>query len=278
MKLRMLLHAFFAALCFVGLAVLLLRLLLPSMAFHPTRGVERTPRDAGLAYEDVWLTASDGVRLNGWYVPAANARATLLFFHGNGGNLAWRVGSIEIFHKLGLSVFIIDYRGYGKSEGSPDVAGVGLDAVAAWLWLLENKNTKPEEIVLFGRSLGGAIALELTRSVQPKAVILESTFASPFGVVRVDFLAPLLRLAVGDIWNSRSAARRLTVPALCIHSPDDEIVPFKEGRKLYEALAGEKTFLEIHGGHNEGFMESLPVYYPALDAFLTRHFGPTTEN
>ena len=269
---RFLLHAFFLLLGTLVVLMAAARFLLPSLAFHPTREIIATPADAGLRYEDVTLTADDGVRLHAWYVPAENARATLLFCHGNGGNLSWRVESLRIFHDLGLSSFVFDYRGYGQSEGSPSPEGVARDARAAWNWL-QDRGAASGDIVLFGRSLGGAVALELTRSVRPRALILESTFASPFGVLHLDFMAPLLRAAVGDIWNSREAAERLTVPTLCIHSPDDGIVPFREGRRLYEAVAGEKAFVEIRGSHNGGFLRSREIYVPALDRFLTEHFG-----
>ena len=273
---RFLLYLLQASLLLLGTLVVLMaaaRFLLPSLAFHPTREITATPADAGLRYEDVALTADDGVRLHAWYVPAENARATLLFCHGNGGNLSWRVESLRIFHDLGLSSLVFDYRGYGRSEGSPSPEGIARDARAAWNWL-QDRGSASGDIVLFGRSLGGAVALELTRSVRPRALILESTFASPFGVLHLDFMAPLLRVAVGDIWNSREAAERLTVPTLCIHSPDDGIVPFREGRRLYEAVAGGKAFVEIHGSHNGGFLQSRAIYVPALDRFLTEHFGP----
>ena len=273
---RFLLYLLQASLLLLGTLVVLMaaaRFLLPSLAFHPTREITATPADAGLRYEDVALTADDGVRLHAWYVPAENARATLLFCHGNGGNLSWRVESLRIFHDLGLSSLVFDYRGYGRSEGSPSPEGIARDARAAWNWL-QDRGVASGDIVLFGRSLGGAVALELTRSVRPRALILESTFASPFGVLHLDFMAPLLRAAVGDIWNSREAAERLTVPTLCIHSPDDGIVPFREGRRLYEAVAGEKAFVEIRGSHNGGFLRSREIYVPALDRFLTEHFGP----
>ena len=272
---RFLLYLLQASLLLLGTLVVLMaaaRFLLPSLAFHPTREITATPADAGLRYEDVALTADDGVRLHAWYVPAENARATLLFCHGNGGNLSWRVESLRIFHDLGLSSFVFDYRGYGRSEVSPSPEGIARDARAAWNWL-QDRGVASGDIVLFGRSLGGAVALELTRSVRPRVLILESTFASPFGVLHLDFMAPLLRAAVGDIWNSREAAERLTVPTLCIHSPDDGIVPFREGRRLYEAVAGEKAFVEIRGSHNGGFLRSREIYVPALDRFLTEHFG-----
>jgi fermentation-respiration switch protein FrsA (DUF1100 family) len=241
--------------------------------FAPSARLTHTPTILGLFFEDVILTTSDNVRLHGWYVPAENARATLLFFHGNAGNISNRLNSIKIFHDLGLSVFIFDYRGYGQSEGSPSIEGTALDASAAWRWLTEEKKVPAGKIVVFGRSLGGAIAMELMRGEVPGSLILESTFSSLAEIVRLPFLFPLARLVTGDAWNSAEVARALTVPALCIHSLDDEIVPYRTGRRLYDAIASEKTFLEIHGGHNEGFLDSIDAYVPALDAFLTKRFG-----
>ena len=126
---------------------------------------------------------------------------------------------------------------------------------------------------MFGRSLGGAVAMELTNSVSPGALILESTFSSLAEMAPFPFPAFFVRLLVGDVWNSVRTAAALTVPTLCIHSPNDEIVPYRQGRRVYDAVAGDKTFLDIQGGHNTGFMESLAIYIPALDDFLTKHFG-----
>lgn len=259
-------------LCLV-LLLLFVRYSVASFVFHPDKKIAYTPEDIGLEYEQVYFTTSDGIRLNGWYVPAPESRGTLLFFHGNAGNISHRLESLEVFHGLGLSVFIFDYRGYGESEGKASVEGTALDALAAWKWLAEEKGTPPDKIVVFGRSLGGAVAMELMRHIRPKALILESTFSSLPDMARVKFLTPLVRLLIGDIWNSEEAARTLTVPTLVIHSPEDEIVPFRLGTRLYEALAGEKAFVEIEGGHNEGFSQSMLIYRPALDAFLTARFG-----
>jgi fermentation-respiration switch protein FrsA (DUF1100 family) len=244
---------------------------LPWIVFHPARELEYTPAAMGLSFEDVAIMTSDGLRLHGWYVPAPNARGTLLFCHGNAGNISHRIDSIEIFHNLGLSVLIYDYRGYGQSEGGLSIPGVTLDALAAWKWLTEERSVPSEKIVVFGRSLGGAVAMELMRHVIPRALILESTFSSLPEMARIPFLAPVARLVVGDIWNSAEAASALTVPTLCIHSPDDEIVPYRLGKRLYEAAAGEKYFVEIHGGHNEGFLDSWDIYVPALNVFLTKY-------
>ena len=250
-----------------------MRFMLPQIVFVPTAEIVTTPVVLSIPFDDVTIVTSDGVRLNGWHIPAPGARGTLLFFHGNAGNISHRIDSIKIFHDLKLSVFIIDYRGYGRSEGKPSIPGVTLDALAAWKWLTEEKKIPPENIVVFGRSLGGAIAMELTRHVEPRALILESTFSSLPEMIKIPFMAPVARLIVGDIWNSAEAAATLTAPTLCIHSPDDWIVPYRFGRRLYDAVAGEKTFVQIRGGHNEGFLESMDVYRPALDIFLTKHFG-----
>jgi fermentation-respiration switch protein FrsA (DUF1100 family) len=251
------------------------RFALPWLIFKPSAWFAGAPTPAalGLPFEDVTLSASDGVSLRGWFVPAPNARAVLLFFHGNAGNISHRLSSIEIFHGLGLSVFIFDYRGYGQSGGKASIEGTALDALAAWRWLTEEKKILPREIVVFGRSLGGAVAAELSRSVTPGALILESTFSSLAEMVRIPFLEPLAKLVVGfGVWNSAKAVSASTVPTLCVHSPDDRLVPYRLGKRLYNAVAGEKKFFEIHGGHNEGFLESIDIYRPVLDAFLTRHF------
>jgi len=234
-----------------------------------------TPAVVDLPFDDVALTTEDGVRLNGWYIPAKDARGTLLFFQGNAGNISHRnrLDTIEIFHSLGLSVFIMDYRGLGRSGGSLSIPGATLDALAAWKWLTEEKKVPPEEIVVFGRSLGGAIAMELMRHVTPRALILESTFTSLPEMVRVPFLTPIARLVTGDVLNSIEAAGAVTVPTLCIHSPDDLLIPYSMGRRLYDAVTGEKMFADIRGGHSFGFLESIDVYRPALDMFLTEYFS-----
>jgi fermentation-respiration switch protein FrsA (DUF1100 family) len=257
------------------------RFLLPRVVFMPTADLVTTPGAHGIPFRDVTVTTSDGVGIHGWYVPAkpaGNARGTLLFFHGNAGNISWRIDSIKFFHDLGLSVFIIDYRGYGQSGGAPSIPGTALDALAAWRWLTEENGTRADEIVVFGRSLGGAVAVELTRSVRPHALILESTFSSLSEMIRPAFLTPIARLVTGDAWNSAKTASALTVPTLCIHSPDDRIVPYRLGKRLYDAAAGEKTFVEIRGDHNEGFLESFDTYLPALDAFLVKYLRPSASS
>jgi fermentation-respiration switch protein FrsA (DUF1100 family) len=266
--------AFILLLSLVLLAVI--RFLMPFVVFQPTRQLISTPADIRLPFEDVFLTTSDGVRLHGWYIPAQNPRATLLFFHWNAGNISHNLCSIEIFNNLGLSVFIIGYRGYGQSEGTPSIDGTKLDALAAWQWLTEYKEIPAEQIVIFGRSLGGAIAMELTRSVAPRALIFELKFASlaamsPFP----ESIAPFL--LGGDFWNSEKTAANLTVPTLIIHDPHYGHFMYRQSRRVYEALAGEKAFLDLRTAHPSGVGRSFGMYVEGLDNFLTRHFGDRND-
>ncbi|WP_440995944.1 alpha/beta hydrolase [Arhodomonas sp. SL1] len=227
-----------------------------------------TPARLGLDYERVALQAADGITLDGWYVPATRSRATLLFFHGNAGNLSHRLDSIRLFHELDLSVLIIDYRGYGRSDGRPSETGTALDARAAWRWLLEREGQSAETVVLFGRSLGAAVAAELAREVAPAAVILESPFRSVPKIAQKTYpFLPARWLARFD-YATEDYVREIGAPLLVIHSEEDEIIPFTEGRAVYAAANEPKRLLAIHGGHNTGFLESRQTYLAGIDGFL----------
>lgn len=234
----------------------------------PSRELTASPRDIGLEYEDVTITTSDDIRLHGWFVPTQQERGVVLFFHGNAGNISHRLDSIEIFHDLGLSSLIIDYRGYGKSQGKVTEQGTYLDAEAAWQYLTRKRNIPAENIVIFGRSLGGAIAAYLAARQQPGALILESSFTSvpDMGV----HLYPILpvRLLSRFSYDTKAALQSVTCPVLVIHSPDDEIIPYVNGRKLFETAKEPKSFLEMRGDHNEGFLVSRRTYLEGLDNFI----------
>lgn len=244
----------------------------PAMVFLPSRDLAATPTDWEMEYEDVWLQTEDGVRLHGWYLPHPQARRVLLFFHGNAGNISHRQASLEIFHRLGLSVLILDYRGYGRSEGRPSEQGLYRDARAAWDHLVEGLGVAPGDIVLFGRSLGGAVAAqlasELAAQVRPGALILESTFSSARELVREIY--PILSWLIVRRYEFDTVARvrTVTAPVLVLHSRDDEIIPFDLGRRVYEAAPGPKAFHALRGDHNGGFLLSQPGYERALAAFL----------
>jgi uncharacterized protein len=275
--LRALVGSVFRLVLAVGVAYLLFALMLTllqsRLVFFPTRAIEATPADAGLAYDDVWLTAEDGVRLHGWWVPAPEARGVVLFFHGNAGNISHRLPSLLTFHRLGYSTLIFDYRGYGRSEGSPSEAGSYRDAVAAWRHLAEERGVEPDRVALFGRSLGGAVAAALAERHGPGALILESTFTSvpALGAELYPFLP--VRLLARIRFDTLERMPSISAPVLVVHSRADEIIPFHHGRRIYEAAPGPKQFLEISGGHNDGFWSTGLAYEEGIGRFLERHIG-----
>ncbi len=239
-----------------------------SMIFFPLRELQQTPADWKLDYEDVWINSVDGVRLHGWYIPRQGARQTLLFFHGNAGNISHRRESIEIFHRLNLNVFIISYRGYGASEGTPDEQGLYNDARSAWRYLTVDRKIQQQDIILFGRSLGGAVATALAAEIKPAGLILESTFSSAGDMAAV--LYPVLHWVIYPRYTFDTATRLRQVqsPVMVIHSADDEIIPLRIGQKVFMAASEPKQFVEIRGDHNGGFLLSQPQYEKALGDFL----------
>ncbi len=242
------------------------------LLFQPTNRLLATPDDAGMTYETVHLNTDDGETLHGWWIPTPNvSRATLLFFHGNAGNVSGRLESVQQFHRLGLNVLIVDYRGYGQSTGSPSEEGIYRDAAACWRHLTDDRGMAPEDIVIFGRSMGGGAATWLAARQSPGAVILESVFTNvpDIGAHHYSFL-PVRALATNQFDNEARVAE-IEAPTLHIHSREDRIVPFKLGRRVYEAAAEPKQFLEIEGGHNDGFLVSADAYLRTIDGFLSEY-------
>jgi len=242
----------------------------PAMVFYPARGLDATPSDWGLIYEDVNLVTPDGVRLYGWYAPRTGSKRVVLLLHGNAGNISHRGDSIAIFHRLGLNVLIVDYRGYGQSSGTPTEQGLYTDAMTAWRYLTDTRGFDPGHIVVFGRSLGGAVAAELATRVRPAALIVESTFDSARSMANAAF--PLLsRLIVLRYrFDTRSRVRRVRCPVLVVHSQDDEIIPHYMGQRIFQAANRPKEMLTLHGDHNTGFVQSRPEYERGLGGFLER--------
>lgn len=261
---------FVAVFSYVGSAAVLY-FVQSKLVYHPRRSLDATPSAVGLAYEDVSFEAADGVKLTGWYIPAERPGPVVLICHGNAGNISHRLDSIEIFHALGLSVFIFDYRGYGYSEGKPTEAGTYLDAEAAWAWLATDRGVKPENIVVFGRSLGGAIAARLAGDCEAGALILESSFTSMSDLAADTFWFLPVRWLISFDYDTIGSLRKVRLPVLVVHSREDTLIPFRHGRRLFEAAGEPKSMLEITGTHNWGFVSSGDHYRQGLKTFLKEH-------
>jgi fermentation-respiration switch protein FrsA (DUF1100 family) len=234
----------------------------------PSRALGPGPDSIGLGYENLHILTEDGVRLHAWYVPAREPRGVVLFFHGNAGNISHRLDSLRIFHGLNLSTLIFDYRGYGRSEGRVSEQGTYRDAAATWHYLTERRGIPASQVILFGRSLGAAIAAHVASHRSPAGLIIESGFVS------VPELAAQLYPWLPARWLARfryptgEYVKRVPAPVLIIHSRDDEIIPFAQGRSIFSQAREPKHFLELRGGHNDGFLVSGRHYRDGLDAFL----------
>ena len=251
-----------------GALLLLVYFFQDRLLYFPTRDLFGTPRDRGFEYEEVRLTTSDGVGLHGWFVPAPAARATVLYLHGNGGNISHRLERIALLRSIGLNVFIFDYRGYGQSEGRPGEEGTYDDARAAWRYLTQTRGIPASEIVPYGVSLGGAIAAKLCAEEPARALIIDSSFTSvPDLGADVYSWLPVRWLGRFE-YATKDHITRVRSPVLVIHSRDDEIIPFRHGEQLYAAAGEPKQLLEILGGHNDNFYVSRAQYLTGIDAFL----------
>jgi len=241
------------------------------LANMPGRALTATPGDAGFTYQDVSITTSDSVRLHGWFVAAKQAKATVLFLHGNAGNISHRLDSIAIFRELGLDIFIIDYRGYGQSEGKPSEQGTYLDARAAWEYLVNDREIAPHKIVIFGRSLGGAVASWLAAQTTPGAVILESTFTSAPDMAHRLYPFLPVRLMTRLKYSVKENVKRLSSPLLVVHSRQDEVIPFDMGESIFAAAPEPKQMLVITGDHSGGFLLNRNEYMIVLDKLLDQY-------
>ncbi|MFW6162063.1 MAG: alpha/beta hydrolase [Planctomycetota bacterium] len=256
-----------------ALICLLVYLFQARLVYMPKQEIEATPADIDLPYEDVSFQARDGTRLTGWLVPADPARGTVLFCHGNAGNVSHRLDTLRILHHLRVNTLIFDYRGYGESEGTPSEEGTYRDAEAAWQWLVGDRGIDRARIVVFGRSLGGGVASWLAVEQEPPGLILESTFTSlPDVGARVYPFLPV-RLLARIHYPTVERLPLVACPILVAHSPDDELIPYAHGRRLYEVASEPKHFLELDGDHNDGYLLTGQPYLDGLDRFLTRCLG-----
>jgi len=235
--------------------------------YYSSKKIEFTPAELDLRYEDVFFRTADGVELHGWFVPLALAKggqttalrpeegalATILYCHGNAGNISHRVEIAKMFNERKMNFFIFDYRGFGKSKGWPTEKGTYLDAQAAYDYLVGRQDIDRNRIVIFGKSLGAAIAIDLASKVKAAALISESSFTSTKDMARAIY--PLLPfwLFLKPSYNAYAKIAKIDVPKLIIHSRDDEIVPFSQGQRLFAKAKPAKEFYVMRGGHNDAF-------------------------
>lgn len=252
--------------------VVLVWFIQPRLVYFPNVGREIvvTPKAVGLDFQPVEIRTEDGERLGAWWVPVEKPRGTVLLFHGNAGNISHRLDYLQMFHRLRYSTLIFDYRGYGQSTGTASEEGTYRDAAAAWRWLTQTRGISPGSIVLYGESLGGAVASWLAARELPRALVLASTFTSAVDLgAEVYFFLPV-RLISRFSYDNRAHLRTVRAPVLVVHSRGDDIVPFAHSEAVFAAAREPKKFLELAGGHNDGFVFMRPEWIAALDEFLAR--------
>jgi hypothetical protein len=256
---------------------LMLESLERQLIYFPTRVREDAPTphvQGASVVEEVWLEAPDGVRVHGIYAGAEGAFADLLFFHGNAGDLYDRLDNVSVLVTMGLNVLIMDYRGYGKSEGKPSEGVLYEDGMLAYRYLTEERGVDPARLVIFGRSLGGAVAIELATRQPAAALVAESSFTSAQDLAKLhySFLPGMLIGSMTHKFDSISKVPDLRSPALFIHGEKDTIVPARMGRRLYEAAAEPKDWYEVRGAdHNDMLMIGGAEYFRRLIDFVKRY-------
>lgn len=238
--------------------------------YYPMSDITRTPAEINLDYNDIMISTEDEERLQGWYIPSPGNDRVVLFFSGNAGNRGYRLDKLDIFHELNCSVLIVDYRGYGGSTGRASEKGLYEDGKAIWRYAFQELDYSPEHIYLYGESLGGAVAFHVAAEKEVAGIIVEGTFSSAREVSR-DLIFFIPRFMVSNIYNNLQKASEIDAPLLILHSRDDEIIPFKHAKKLYEAAQEPKEFVTLEGSHNHAFLEDQTTYTEAIASFLERY-------
>ena len=238
----------------------------PSFIFFPDYP-SRKLQSVAVPHEDIYLTTVDGVSLHGWIIRSEHPSTVwMIMFHGNAGNISGREEYYVGMRALGMNVVAIDYRGYGKSGGKPNEAGLYKDAIACYDFLIREFRVDANRIVVFGHSLGSAVASYLAAERSVGALIVEGALTSvaEMGQELYPFLP--VRLLVCNTFDSMTHMGRISCPVLFLHAREDEIIPIKHGRRLYERVEAEKSFVELSRHHNDAFLDA--AYFPAVQNFL----------
>lgn len=254
----------------------------PRLVFFPSPGETETPRTLGLAYRDLAIRTADGETIAAWWMPHEAARADVVYFHGNGGNLSLWLPILAGVHGRGMNVLAFDYRGYGRSTGAPSEQGLYRDADAVLRELArlrqeggaQGGDGRPRPVVYWGRSLGGVVAAHATTVARPDGLILESTFPDKASVIRYNVVLRVLNLFASYTFDTAGMLRGFDRPTLVIHGDADSVIPYAAGRTLFEGLTGPRRFLTLPGGdHNDSQPPSAREYWQAIDELVSQAGG-----
>ncbi len=243
--------------------------------YHPEPWQDREwARLSGLPLQDVWFESADGVRLFGWYVEAAADRPVLLWCHGNAGTIINRLDNLRLLYQMGLSVFLFDYRGYGKSQSiRPSEQGLYEDAYGAYDYLVRTRKVRSERLLLFGRSLGASVAAELASQRPATGLILESSFPSVEAVAKMHYGGLPVHWFLGAEHRLIDRLPHLSLPKLIIHGDKDDIIPIELGRQVFDAAKPPKEWYVIQGaGHNDTYVVGGKAYFRQLGEFIRKAF------
>jgi uncharacterized protein len=219
------------------------------LLFQPHQGRVAGPKDAGLPVQDLYFDTEDGVTLNAWWLPAKPGQGTVLYFHGNGGNVSYMGATMEQFRRCGLGAFLVDYRGYGMSMGHPTEAGLYKDAAAAYRECLQ-RGISPAKLIIHGQSLGGGVAVFLASQKPCAGLIVESSFTSARHLAKLKYGAVAAAIMHSQ-FPSVQMISKVSCPVLVIHGTLDEVIPVAMGREVYAAVRSRKALWIVEGaGHN----------------------------
>ena len=246
------------------------------VACRPSKTVGLTPADLKLAFEKVGVRTPDGLDLRGWFVPdggtaSVTTQPTVLYFHDAGQTISDGLGAVRLFHELHFNVFLVDYRGFGESEGESSVAGLGLDALATYFHLIERRHVPPPRILLYGEGLGAAVAVELATKVKAAGLITEAAFTSL--TEKAEYAHPHLpwNLVFRHQLDTIRLIKTVNMPVLLIHSDDDREIPFRHSERLFEAASNPKNLLKIHGEHGVALIRSADLCRESIGNFARRY-------
>ena len=248
------------------------------MVFLPGKNLAMTPDEIGLQYEDLYIQSGNKEKINAWYFPCRDSieipdKKVVLFCHGNAGNISHRLETVEYILSLGANIMLFDYRGFGKSEGSPGEEEVYQDALVCYNWLINEKEFSPEQIIVFGRSLGGAVAVDLASKVTCGGVIVESSFTSAKAMAKEMFSIFPINLILTYKLNSIDKIGHIKYPVLVTHSTDDDIIPYKMGEELFNAAEEPKKFVKLSGRHDERDYYLDSIYRSALIEMIIGNYS-----